>query len=250
MPHDVTTGSAPRASVVDRPGRRLLAPPSRRGILTCAASLMPAQLFLLLGLSQLVAAILLWQGHLDGHPRGHLAAWLEIGHLALTVVISFVVGWLFLIRRPSAQPRGAGGRLADWIAVGGTALALIPWAAPRRANHELEVAAGDALVTVGLVVIVLGILSLGRSFGIMPRARGLVRSGLYRWVRHPIYVGELIATSGLLLLALGPLGLVGSVLLGVVHGYRATQEERTLQATYPEYAQYRASTARLLPGVY
>ena len=48
-------------------------------------------------------------------------------------------------------------------------------------------------MTVGLIIMVIGLASLGRSFGIMPRARGLVQSGLYRWVRHPIYLGEFLA---------------------------------------------------------
>jgi len=29
-----------------------------------------------------------------------------------------------------------------------------------------------------------------------------------------------------------------------------SQEEQTLEAAYPEYAEFRATTARLLPGVY
>ena len=41
-------------------------------------------------------------------------------------------------------------------------------------------------------IIIAGKLTLGRSFGLMPANRGVVSSGIYRFVRHPIYAGYLI----------------------------------------------------------
>ena len=53
--------------------------------------------------------------------------------------------------------------------------------------------APDALVgflrRIGLLVVVAGKISIGRSFGLIPANRGIVSSGLYRLVRHPIYLG-------------------------------------------------------------
>ena len=92
--------------------------------------------------------------------------------------------------------------------------------------------------------------SLGRSFGIMPRARGLVQSGLYRWVRHPIYLGEFLVFAGIMILAISPLTLAVYAMFVALQVYRLMMEERTLTEAYPEYAAYRARTARLLPGVY
>ena len=51
----------------------------------------------------------------------------------------------------------------------------------------------------GLCVVIAGKLSLGRSFGLMPANRGIVSTGLYRVVRHPIYLGYLITHVGFLL---------------------------------------------------
>jgi len=45
---------------------------------------------------------------------------------------------------------------------------------------------------VGLSIVIGGKLSLGRSFGLIPANRGVVSKGLYRFVRHPIYLGYLI----------------------------------------------------------
>ena len=44
----------------------------------------------------------------------------------------------------------------------------------------------------GLVLVVVGKLTLGRSFGLVPANRGVVVRGPYALVRHPIYTGYLI----------------------------------------------------------
>jgi protein-S-isoprenylcysteine O-methyltransferase Ste14 len=43
------------------------------------------------------------------------------------------------------------------------------------------------------------IFHLGRSFSVVPQARGLVRGGPYSFVRHPLYLAEEIALLGILL---------------------------------------------------
>ena len=54
--------------------------------------------------------------------------------------------------------------------------------APRTTDNIYALATAEALLTMGLIVMVVGVASLGRSFGIMPRARGLVQHGLYKWI--------------------------------------------------------------------
>jgi protein-S-isoprenylcysteine O-methyltransferase Ste14 len=134
--------------------------------------------------------------------------------------------------------------------VGGTVVVLGISHAPRTVENLLVIAAAEVLMTIGLVIMVFGLLSLGRSFGIMPRARGLVQSGLYRWVRHPIYLGEFLVFAGILMLALSPLTIAVYTVFVGLQVYRLIVEERTLSNAYPDYAVYCTRTARLLPGVY
>ena len=51
---------------------------------------------------------------------------------------------------------------------------------------------------IGLVIVVVAKMSLGRSFGLLPANRGIVSSGLYRLVRHPIYLGYLFTHGAFL----------------------------------------------------
>ena len=160
---------------------------------------------------------------------------------------------MFLVRRPSTQARGAGGRFADVAAVAavaGTIVVLGISHAPRTVENLLVVAAAEVLMTLGLIVMVIGLMSLGRSFGIMPRARGLVQTGLYRWVRHPIYLGEFLVFAGIMILAVSPLTLAIYGMFVALQVYRLLMEERTLGAAYPAYVEYCTRTARLLPRVY
>ena len=70
------------------------------------------------------------------------------------------------------------------------------WSGPRPSRRCAPELATVLLSAVGLSVVIAGKVSLGRSFGLMPANRGIVSTGLYRLVRHPIYMGYLITHSG------------------------------------------------------
>ena len=52
------------------------------------------------------------------------------------------------------------------------------------------------VISGGLLLATWSLSSLGKSFGIAPADRGLVRCGPYRYLRHPMYAGELLAVLG------------------------------------------------------
>ncbi|TWU24576.1 hypothetical protein Pla144_34610 [Bythopirellula polymerisocia] len=58
---------------------------------------------------------------------------------------------------------------------------------------------GGILITLGNVLDVWGYLVLCRSFGIVPEARELKTTGPYRFVRHPVYLGQFLAQAGVFL---------------------------------------------------
>lgn len=102
----------------------------------------------------------------------------------------------------------------------------------------------------GLSVVIGGKLSLGRSFGLMPANRGIVSSGLYRLVRHPIYMGYLITHVGFLLANATVANVVIFFAADMTLMMRAVYEERVL-ARDAEYREYQQKVRwRVVPGVF
>ena len=107
-----------------------------------------------------------------------------------------------------------------------------------------------AVAAIGLIIVVLGKLSLGRSFGLTPANRGVVCTGLYRIVRHPIYMGYLITHAGFVIANPADWNLVVLAIADVALMLRACREERTLAAD-PAYRDYMQRVRwRILPHVF
>ncbi len=78
----------------------------------------------------------------------------------------------------------------------------------------------------------------------------LVTTGPYRFVRHPIYTGILVAGIGTAV-ALSWAWLIGVALAGVYFIYSATVEERNMTKTFPDtYPAYKRSTKMLVPFIF
>ena len=127
-----------------------------------------------------------------------------------------------------------------------TAIAFLP---RRDLSPELGMLS-TALILCGNVFAIAVLFRLGRSLSVMAEARGLVTGGIYRHIRHPLYLAEEIAAVGC---AMQFFSLWAVLLLAVQFGFqlrRMANEERVLERQFPEYASYRQTTARLLPGIY
>ena len=91
-----------------------------------------------------------------------------------------------------------------------------------------------------------------RSYHVVadPTAGGLVTGGPYRYIRHPIYASFCLFTSaGAVAHWTWSAGLFGALVLGSAI-LRIFCEESLVARRYPEYAQYSATTWRMLPYVY
>jgi len=107
-----------------------------------------------------------------------------------------------------------------------------------------------ALSGVGLAIVIAGKVTLGRSFGLMPANRGIVSSGIYRVVRHPIYMGYLITHAAYLAAMPSAWNVIALVAADVALLARAVCEEQTL-ATDPRYQEYQKVVRwRVCPGLF
>lgn len=116
--------------------------------------------------------------------------------------------------------------------------------------HVLPEAIGASLQIAALLFQLYAKLSLGRSFGVLPATRRLVTGGAYRWLRHPIYFGYLIAHIGFLLTNFTLQNLAVLLALYIAQIVRIHREEEIL-ANFPGYPDYCDTVRyRLIPGVY
>ncbi len=78
-------------------------------------------------------------------------------------------------------------------------------------------------------------------------AGGLVTTGPYRWLRHPIYAAILYFVWSAALDHRSWQAVASALIVTAGAALRMFAEETLLGETYPEYAAYRARTARVIP---
>jgi len=107
--------------------------------------------------------------------------------------------------------------------------------------------AGLWIMGIGEAITVGGMWHLGSSFSIFTEARNLVSCGLYRFVRHPLYLGEIISIWGYAAFLPNTLTVLGALVFMVLQIIRAKIEEQKLLLIYPQYALYQQSIGFLIP---
>jgi protein-S-isoprenylcysteine O-methyltransferase Ste14 len=141
-----------------------------------------------------------------------------------------------------------------WALVGAqfgllAALIILP-AGDLWSRGVVSLSAAGVLLVGGFAVAALAGLRLGPSLTPLPIPKDdgeLVTSGLYLYVRHPIYTGVLLAGAGLVV-AQASLGhIVGWVALWGVLTLKALGEEKMLSEKYDGYAEYSNKTGRFFP---
>jgi protein-S-isoprenylcysteine O-methyltransferase Ste14 len=154
---------------------------------------------------------------------------------------------LIMTRSPAkAEADGLPPRIAAFI---GT---YMPWTITffGKTDEALPNLASTACVLVGMIMMLVTIRHLGRSFSLVPQARSVVQTGPYRWIKHPLYLAEEIAILGAVLQYLTPVTVIVFVLHIGVQVRRILYEEDLLRRNCPEYSSYEASRWRLIPYIW
>lgn len=109
---------------------------------------------------------------------------------------------------------------------------------------------GVLFIAPGIIILFLSIKQLGGSLTAnpVPRESGrLIETGLYKYVRHPIYTGLLLATLGSCVQSMAVVKFFFWFLLLALLIYKARFEEKLLAAKYSTYTDYMKRTGRFVP---
>jgi len=155
---------------------------------------------------------------------------------------------LLIMTRPPAKAQ-ADGLLPKIAAFVGS---YLPWTITffGKTEQALPNLLSTACVLIGMIMTLVTIRHLGRSFSLVPQARSVVQTGPYRWIKHPLYFAEGIAILGVVLQYLTPVTVIIFVLHIGVQVCRILYEEDLLRRNCPEYSSYEASRWRLIPYVW
>ncbi|WP_407686212.1 methyltransferase family protein [Mycobacterium sp. HUMS_1102779] len=165
-----------------------------------------------------------------------------------------------LQRRMHAGPR-AETRTAQKISITGSFVTLFLMAAFSAFDHRMGWSGvpgwlcvlGDVLVAAGLTVAMLVIVenSYAAATVTVEAGQRLASAGLYKFVRHPMYVGNVIMMVGMPL-ALGSYWGLAFVIPGIAAlVFRILDEEELLSQELAGYSEYRERVRyRLLPHVW
>ena len=127
---------------------------------------------------------------------------------------------------------------------------LLMKAAPHLQVSRLITGCGITLEFIGMIISEGSRIYLGRRFGLLPANRGIVSTGPFAVVRHPIYLGWFVLSLGFVMVY--PTMLNVSLLAGTLPFlvWRIDLEEQLLRHD-PEYAAYCDVTRhRILPLIY
>lgn len=140
--------------------------------------------------------------------------------------------------------------LGGWMLVAAQFLALVSIAILGAGAWPFSLLSW-ALLTAGTMVFAWSLASLGPATHVHPEPnrKGLRTGGPYAYIRHPMYLGLLLAASGICASA-KPMAWAFFGFLALVLTAKIFTEEGALARIYPDYAEYRRRTKRLIPFVF
>lgn len=165
-------------------------------------------------------------------------------YLFLVFCLSETIQAVFFLFRNI--PKTVSTELFDWmVAFGGTftVLFFVP-------GGDVIWEGASVLVYIGASAQIAGLISLNRSFAIIPANRQIKTLGLYRFVRHPIYSSYILVYSGYVLRNASIVNL-SLLLLAITFLYLRIESEEKHLSSDENYVQYMKKVRfRLFPFVY
>lgn len=139
----------------------------------------------------------------------------------LLVLRDFVAGYFFLKRTPAEMKSTTTASIFSYVSA---AMPLFYFSSTEESRVLLLIS--NLLAIIGFLFVALATIELGTSIGISPAKREFVTSGIYKWVKHPMYSGYVVSELGMTLV--NPLNVVLFLVSTALYYYRSKQERLIL----------------------
>jgi protein-S-isoprenylcysteine O-methyltransferase Ste14 len=189
----------------------------------------------------------------------HLKAYLYYLCVCIASWLAMSVYWEIAASKVAAEKRSEsrGSRLVHVVLIqGGMLLEIVPISALGRFMPPIAwvMTLGAVVAALGAIVAIWSRRTLGRNWSgriTIKVDHQLIRSGPYRWVRHPIYTAVLMLSTGTVL-AIGTwLALIGWVMIAVAYARKIRLEEANLRVAFgADYDAYSRESRLLVPGLF
>lgn len=164
--------------------------------------------------------------------------WVILAFLAV-IVISSHVGFLSFLHIPSCQLTWAGCHYP-----------FITFFSTRSIGVQLV---SIILTIVGLITAIVARRTISDNWSghiEIKKDHKLITTGVYSYVRHPIYTGLFLMSLGTLILSQTILAIIFFLAIVGVFTFKLTQEEKLLMKHFPkEYPAYKKRTKALIPFI-
>jgi len=156
----------------------------------------------------------------------------------------------------------------DWTVIPFLGLTLLGFAAAildfvylQNFSFQIFTLAGLLLLLVGGLIRMKARLELKKKAGygsLVGRAQlqivkehKLVKDGLYKYVRHPLYLGEILRNLGFVVIFSSVYGILIVLLASIFLLFRIEIEEKMLIVVFgEEYTEYKRKTKKIVPYIY
>jgi protein-S-isoprenylcysteine O-methyltransferase Ste14 len=123
-------------------------------------------------------------------------------------------------------------------------------------KHQLSnsfIIIGFSILLIGIFLRLLSLITLKSNFSLAinpNQSNNLVVNGIYRYIRHPLYLASiLMSCAGCIIFSCITIWIFSlTTLIAVI--VRIREEEVALTDKYPEYAEYKNKTHKLIPFIY
>lgn len=109
---------------------------------------------------------------------------------------------------------------------------------------------GLGTTIIGALIVVIALLQLNTNLSPFPSPKfntSLIKSGVYKFIRHPIYTGIILASFGYGLYTDSFYKILISIGLYILFYFKSEYEEERLTKKFSDYIVYKKSTGRFFP---